>query len=65
VVDVRDDAKIPDVLGIHGYLCDWAAPPRAMRIPLAPRAPLEPLSVPHNTAGSQRSRSSPGRPYAA
>ncbi len=56
VVDVRDNAKIPDVLGIHGSLACLAAPNAAeMLILPATRAPFKQSSVPQIIApGKER-----------
>jgi hypothetical protein len=52
VVDVRDDAEIPDVLGIHGLLCFSAGAANGVLHEFA--ASFEPLSLPQVSAPRQR-----------
>ena len=57
VVDVRDDAEITDVLGIHISPCECAAPRRCTVIALrAGDAPFKLSSLPHKGRKSKLER---------
>jgi hypothetical protein len=56
VVNVRNDAEIADVLGIHGSLCECAAPPSALHALRAGDAPFKPSSLPHKGGKSKLER---------
>ena len=56
VVDVCDDAEIPNVLGIHGSLCDCASSPRAI---IPARAACAPQTIECATVSRARPPPSP------
>src|SRR5580658_5461325 len=53
VVNVRDDAEIADVLGIHVSLCERAAQAGAKLALRAGVAPFKPSSLPHKDGKSK------------
>ena len=56
VVDVRDDAEIADVLGIHVSLCECAAPASVLHALRAGDAPFKLSSLPHKGGKSKLER---------
>jgi hypothetical protein len=56
VVNVRNDAEIADVLGIHVSLCECAAPAGVLHALRAGDAPFKLSSLPHKGRKSKLER---------
>jgi hypothetical protein len=56
VVNVRNDAEIADVLGIHVSLCECAAPAGVLHALRAGDAPFKLSSLPHKGGKSKLER---------